>query len=76
VVQSFSRVLPPTAQELGYTALMEIFSELRTLGRWGWRRCCGARLLPAVLPHALLPAAGRAPAASVVASQPVHGLVL
>jgi hypothetical protein len=46
VVQSFSRVLAPTAQELGYTALLEIFSELRALGRWecrgwGWGWGCG-----------------------------------
>ncbi len=34
VVQSFSKVLAPTAQELGYTALLEILSELQALGRW------------------------------------------
>ncbi|GFR44350.1 hypothetical protein Agub_g5567, partial [Astrephomene gubernaculifera] len=33
VLQSFSSVLEPTQQELGYTALLEIVSELRVLGR-------------------------------------------
>ncbi|GIL89748.1 hypothetical protein Vretimale_16602 [Volvox reticuliferus] len=33
VLQSFSNVLEPTQQELGYTALLEIVSELRVLGR-------------------------------------------
>ncbi|GLI67547.1 hypothetical protein VaNZ11_011772 [Volvox africanus] len=33
VLQSFSNVLEPTQQELGYTALLEIMSELRVLGR-------------------------------------------
>jgi hypothetical protein len=32
VVQSFSKVLRPTLQELGYAALAEIYSELRALG--------------------------------------------
>lgn len=32
VVQSFSKVLAPTLQELGYAALAEIYSELRALG--------------------------------------------
>ncbi|PNH08681.1 Branched-chain-amino-acid aminotransferase-like protein 2 [Tetrabaena socialis] len=32
VLQSFSAVLEPTQQELGYTALLEIVSELRALG--------------------------------------------
>ncbi|MEW5319325.1 MAG: hypothetical protein WDW38_010484 [Sanguina aurantia] len=33
VVQSFSKTLTPTHQELGYTALLEIQSELRAAGR-------------------------------------------
>ncbi|KAI8474362.1 MAG: hypothetical protein J3K34DRAFT_453502, partial [Monoraphidium minutum] len=33
VVQSFSKVLNATLQELGYAALAEIYSEMRTLGR-------------------------------------------
>ncbi|KAG2488877.1 hypothetical protein HYH03_012672 [Edaphochlamys debaryana] len=33
VLQSFSAVLEPTQQELGYTALLEIVSQLRVLGR-------------------------------------------
>lgn len=32
VIQSFSQVLEPTLQETCYTALMEIYSELRSLG--------------------------------------------
>ncbi len=32
VLQSFSKVLEPTQQELGYTALLEIVSELRAQG--------------------------------------------
>lgn len=32
VVQSFSKVLAPTLQELGYAALAEVLSELRALG--------------------------------------------
>jgi len=32
VVQSFSKVLHPTLQELGYAALAEIYSEMRALG--------------------------------------------
>ena len=32
VLQSFSKVLQPTQQELGYTALLEILSELRAQG--------------------------------------------
>ncbi|KAF8057631.1 branched-chain-amino-acid aminotransferase-like protein 1 [Scenedesmus sp. PABB004] len=33
VVQSFSKVLAPSLLELGYAALLEIYSELRALGR-------------------------------------------
>jgi hypothetical protein len=32
VIQSFSKVLAPTLQELGYAAALEIYSELRALG--------------------------------------------
>lgn len=44
LLQSFSKVLAPSQQELGYTALLEIASELRAQGQvrqggggWQWK---------------------------------------